>query len=107
VEEEVFVGNIVVIDVKDKGSLQYVQDKYQNPTYVQDKYYKPTNVEEKGCKMEIVEIITFGFLMVNLDTIYLKGFLLYIPSSNGSTSFIVANFILRPFQRYMAFSLTP
>jgi hypothetical protein len=44
------VGNIVVIDVKDRGSLQYVQDKYYKPTYVQKKY----------CKMEIVEGIIFG-----------------------------------------------
>jgi hypothetical protein len=38
------VGNIVVIDVKDRGRLQM-----SKPTYVQDKY----------CKMEIVESITF------------------------------------------------
>jgi len=43
------VGNIVVIDIKDRGSLQYFQDKY----------YKPTDVQDKNCKMEIVESIIF------------------------------------------------
>jgi hypothetical protein len=91
------VGNIVVIDVKDRGSLQDVQDKY----------YKPTDVQDKYCKMEIVESIVFGFLMVSLDTLSLKEFLPYIPSSNGSTSYMVGNIILRPFQWYMEFPLTP
>jgi hypothetical protein len=43
------VGNIIVIDFKYKGSLQYFQYKYLNHTYVQDRY----------CKMEIVESIIF------------------------------------------------
>jgi hypothetical protein len=34
--------------------------------YVQDKY----------CKMDIVGNIVFGFLMLSLDTLYLKEFLL-------------------------------
>jgi len=45
-----FFGNIVVIDVKDKGSLKYVQNKYYKPTEVQNKYFK----------MDIVETIIFG-----------------------------------------------
>jgi hypothetical protein len=44
------LGNIFFIDVKDRGILEDVLDKYYNPTYVQDKY----------CKMDIVESIIFG-----------------------------------------------
>jgi hypothetical protein len=44
-----YVGNIVDIDVKDRGSPQYVQYKYYKPAYVQD----------KDCKMDIIESITF------------------------------------------------
>jgi hypothetical protein len=91
------VGNIFVIDVKDKGSLHMSKINITSLQDVQDKY----------CKMDIVESITFGFLMISLDTLYLKEFLPYIPSSNGSTSYMVGNIILRPFQWYMAFPLTP
>jgi hypothetical protein len=57
--------------------------------------------------MEIDESITFGFLMISLDTPSLKEFLLYIPSLNDSTSYMVGNIIMRPFQWYMEFLLTP
>jgi hypothetical protein len=40
----IHVQNIFFIDVKDRDSLKYVQDKYYNPTYIQD----------KDCNMEIV-----------------------------------------------------
>jgi hypothetical protein len=39
--ERYHVGNIFVINVKYRESLQDVQDKYYKPTNVQDKYYKP------------------------------------------------------------------
>jgi hypothetical protein len=54
-EKEEILGNIVFIDVKDRGILQDVQDK--------------------DCKMEIVGNIIFEFLMLNLDTLSLKAFL--------------------------------
>jgi hypothetical protein len=50
------VRNVIFIDVKDRGRLQCVQDNYFN--------------------MEIVGNIVFGFLMLSLDTLYLKEFLL-------------------------------
>jgi hypothetical protein len=49
------VGNIVVIDVKDGET---------------------TDVQYTYCKMEIVGNIVFGFLMLSLDTLYLKTVLL-------------------------------
>jgi hypothetical protein len=57
--------------------------------------------------MDIFESITFGFLMINLDTLYLKEFLPYIPISNGIKSYMVGNIIPIPFQWYMTFHLTP
>jgi hypothetical protein len=45
--------------------------------------------------------------VVNLDTLYLREFLPYINNSNGSTSYMVGNIILRPFQWYMEVYLTP
>jgi hypothetical protein len=65
----VCVGNIVVIDVK-----------------------------YKDCKMEIVGNIVFVFSMLSLDTLYLKEFLLWIPSSNGRIGYMIENIILIPFQ---------
>jgi hypothetical protein len=57
--------------------------------------------------MEIVGNIVFGFLMLSLDTLYLKSFLLSIPISNGSIQYMVGNLIPIPFQQYMKFPLTP
>jgi hypothetical protein len=74
---------------------------------VQDKYYKPTYFQGKDCKMEIFTSITFGFLMVNLDTLSLDAFLPYIPSSKGSTIYMVGNIIPITFQWYMELPLTP
>jgi len=48
----IVVRNIFFIDVKDKGRLQDVQDKY--------------------CKMAIVGNIVFKFFMLSLDTLSLK-----------------------------------
>jgi hypothetical protein len=45
--------------------------------------------------------------LVNLDTLYLREFLPYITNSNGSTSYMVGNIILIPFQWYMEVPLTP
>jgi hypothetical protein len=50
------VGNIVFMDVKDMRRLHMSKIKY--------------------CEMEIVGNIVFGFLMLNLDTLSLKAFLL-------------------------------
>jgi hypothetical protein len=40
--------------------------KRGEPVYFQDKYYKPIDFQDKYCNMDIVESITFGFLMVSL-----------------------------------------
>jgi hypothetical protein len=65
-----------------------------------------TDVQDKDCKMEIVGNIVFGFFMLSLDNLSLKALLLRRPSSNGSIGYMVENFILRPFQWYMALPLT-
>jgi hypothetical protein len=57
--------------------------------------------------MDIVESITFGFLMINLDTLSLKAFLAYIPRSNERTSYMVGNIVLKYVQWYMEFPLSP
>jgi hypothetical protein len=44
---------------------------------------------------------------VNLDILYLKECLPYIPSSNWITIYMVINHILRPFKWYMEFPLIP
>jgi hypothetical protein len=57
--------------------------------------------------MDIVESIAFGFFIISLDTLSLKEFLPYIPSSNGRKIYMVGNIILGPFQQHMTFPLTP
>lgn len=57
--------------------------------------------------MNIVGNIVFGILMSHFDTLYWKGFLLQLPSSNWIIEFIYENIISRPLQKYMALSLTP
>jgi hypothetical protein len=66
-----------------------------------------TNVQDKDWKMEIVGNIVFGFLMLSLDTLSLKEFLPYILISNGTIGYMVGKLILRPFQHYKKFPLTP
>jgi hypothetical protein len=56
--------------------------------------------------MEIVGNIVFGILMLSLDTLSLKVFLLEVPISNGSIGYMVENRILKPFQWYMTLPLT-
>jgi len=70
-------------------------------------YYKTTNVQDKYCKTDIAENIVFGFLMINLDTLYLKEFLFYMPKSNGNIRYMVGTIITIPFQWYMEVSITP
>jgi hypothetical protein len=53
-----FIGNIVLIDVKDKGR----RGDYR--------------FQGKDCKMEIDGNIVFRFFMLDLDTLSLKPFLL-------------------------------
>jgi hypothetical protein len=55
VNQDVLVGNIVVIDVR---------------------HGETTNVQDNDWKMEIVGNIVFVFLMLSLDTLSLKKFLL-------------------------------
>jgi hypothetical protein len=57
--------------------------------------------------MDIIESITFGFLMVILNTLSLKEFLPYIHISYGRISYMVGNIIPIPFQWYIEFPLTP
>jgi hypothetical protein len=80
------VGNIIFIDVKDRGETTDVQDEY--------------------CETKIVGNIDFGFLMLILDTLSLNTFLLLRLSSNGSIGYMVENIIMRPFQWYMELPLT-
>jgi hypothetical protein len=86
------VGNIVVIDIKDRGT------------------YNISKINITNLQMSKIKIARWRLLkvlfFVSLDTLSLKAFFPYIRSSNGSTSYMVGNFILIPFQRYMAFPLT-
>jgi hypothetical protein len=85
--------NIVVIDFKDRGILHM------------------SKIDITGLQMSKIKIGRWRLLkvlfLVSLDTLFLNVILLYIPGSNRSTSYIVGNLILIPFQRYMTFSLTP
>jgi hypothetical protein len=59
-------------------------------------------------KIKIARWILLKVLfLVSLDKLSLKTFLPYIPSSNGSTRYMVENIIQRHFQRCMKFPITP
>jgi hypothetical protein len=78
--------NIVFIDAKERGRLQMSKISI--------------------ARWRLLEIY-FWILMLNLDTLFLKVFLLSIPSSNGSIGYMVENSIPIPFQQYMTLPLNP
>jgi hypothetical protein len=81
------VGNIVVIDVKNRRRLQMPK----------------INI----ARWRLLEILFLDFFYAYLDTLSLKDFLLQRPRSNGIIGYMVENLILIPFKWYIALPLSP